>query len=153
MGYNTIRPGRLAQLGERCVRIAEVESSNLLSSTTVKKDWMPWGTAYGIRDLHRQNQIRMWGYSSAGSPAQSLNHPRKNLILTLFHTWGYSSAGRALEWHSRGQRFDPAYLHQERDPVKPWNRLFQGFSLPTFRRGQDDSWACSSVGRAFGSHP
>ncbi len=22
--------------------------------------------------------------------------------------WGYSSAGRALEWHSRGQRFDPA---------------------------------------------
>ena len=27
--------------------------------------------------------------------------------------WGYSSAGRALEWHSRGQRFDPAYLHQE----------------------------------------
>ena len=26
--------------------------------------------------------------------------------------WGYSSAGRALEWHSRGQRFDPAYLHQ-----------------------------------------
>ena len=20
---------------------------------------------------------------------------------------------RALEWHSRGQRFDPAYLHQE----------------------------------------
>ena len=27
--------------------------------------------------------------------------------------WGYSSAGRALEWHSRGQRFDPAYLHNE----------------------------------------
>ena len=21
--------------------------------------------------------------------------------------------GRALEWHSRGQRFDPAYLHQK----------------------------------------
>ena len=21
--------------------------------------------------------------------------------------------GRALEWHSRGQRFDPAYLHQD----------------------------------------
>jgi hypothetical protein len=28
------------------------------------------------------------------------------------YIWGYSSAGRALEWHSRGQRFDPAYLHQ-----------------------------------------
>ena len=27
-------------------------------------------------------------------------------------SWGYSSAGRALAWHARGQRFDPAYLHQ-----------------------------------------
>ena len=27
--------------------------------------------------------------------------------------WGYSSAGRALDWQSRGQRFDPAYLHQK----------------------------------------
>ena len=25
--------------------------------------------------------------------------------------WGYSSVGRALEWHSRGQGFDPPYLH------------------------------------------
>ena len=25
---------------------------------------------------------------------------------------GRSSAGRALEWHSRGQRFDPVRLHQ-----------------------------------------
>jgi hypothetical protein len=31
--------------------------------------------------------------------------------------WGYSSAGRALAWHARGQRFDPAYLHQERVPI------------------------------------
>ena len=29
------------------------------------------------------------------------------------YIWGYSSAGRALEWHSRGQRFDPAYLHHQ----------------------------------------
>ena len=34
------------------------------------------------------------------------------------HFLGYSSAGRALEWHSRGQRFDPAYLHQKQT-VKP----------------------------------
>ena len=26
--------------------------------------------------------------------------------------WGHSSAGRALQWHCRGQRFDPAWLHQ-----------------------------------------
>src|ERR1019366_5105603 len=26
--------------------------------------------------------------------------------------WGHSSDGRAREWHSRGRRFDPAWLHQ-----------------------------------------
>ena len=26
--------------------------------------------------------------------------------------------GRALEWHSRGQRFDPAYLHQKLERAK-----------------------------------
>ncbi len=25
--------------------------------------------------------------------------------------WGHSSVGRALEWHSRGRRFDPDWLH------------------------------------------
>ena len=25
----------------------------------------------------------------------------------------HACTGRALEWHSRGQRFDPAYLHQK----------------------------------------
>ena len=32
---------------------------------------------------------------------------------TDLFVWGYISAGRALEWHSRGLRFDPAYLHQK----------------------------------------
>ena len=35
--------------------------------------------------------------------------------LALSHIWGYSSAGRALAWHARGQRFDPAYLHQQQN--------------------------------------
>ena len=46
--------------------------------------------------------------------------------------WGYSSAGRALEWHSRGQRFDPAYLHQIRCATsgeKSWNRKISGLFL------------------------
>ena len=30
--------------------------------------------------------------------------------------WGYSSAGRAPALQAGGQRFDPAYLHQERKP-------------------------------------
>ena len=40
------------------------------------------------------------------------------------NTWGYSSAGRALEWHSRGQRFDPAYLHQNKMDVEKASILF-----------------------------
>ena len=36
-------------------------------------------------------------------------------IKTDVRIWGYSSAGRALEWHSRGQRFDPAYLHHPKE--------------------------------------
>ena len=27
-------------------------------------------------------------------------------------SWGHSSAGRALQWHCRGHRFDPGWLHQ-----------------------------------------
>ena len=27
------------------------------------------------------------------------------------YRWGHSSAGRALQWHCRGRRFDPAWLH------------------------------------------
>ena len=30
--------------------------------------------------------------------------------------WGCSSVGRALEWHSRGRRFDPDHLHQKQKP-------------------------------------
>ncbi len=32
----------------------------------------------------------------------------------IFTVWGRSSAGRALEWHSRGQEFDPLRLHQKK---------------------------------------
>ena len=31
--------------------------------------------------------------------------------------WGRSSRGRALEWHSRGSRFDPDRLHQIKDLI------------------------------------
>lgn len=41
--------------------------------------------------------------------------------------WGYSSAGRALEWHSRGQRFDPAYLHHHRECEENLTSLEVGF--------------------------
>ena len=46
--------------------------------------------------------------------------------------YGHSLGGRALEWHSRGQRFDPAYLHQ-RKTLKPY--WFQGFLFCPHGRG------------------
>ena len=45
--------------------------------------------------------------------------------------WGYSSAGRALEWHSRGQRFDPAYLHQNKTDSQ-WLSVFPCYNSLTF---------------------
>ena len=36
----------------------------------------------------------------------------KNLLLICMKRWGRSSAGRAPEWHSGGQEFDPLRLHQ-----------------------------------------
>ena len=34
------------------------------------------------------------------------------MLSKAFLLWGYSSVGRAFEWHSKGQRFETAYLHQ-----------------------------------------
>ncbi len=33
---------------------------------------------------------------------------------TVTFLWGHSSAGRALQWHCRGQEFDPPWLHHFR---------------------------------------
>ena len=43
--------------------------------------------------------------------------------------WGYSSVGRALQWHCRGQEFDPPYLHQL--PLKLL--ALRGFFIPIFQ--------------------
>ena len=43
--------------------------------------------------------------------------------------WGISSAGRALAWHARGQRFDPAILHHT---VRTRTRFFMKKGLGTF---------------------
>ncbi len=45
-----------------------------------------------------------------GTPAQVAGKCSRSGS-TLSDQRGYSSAGRALAWHARGQRFDPAYLH------------------------------------------
>ena len=45
-----------------------------------------------------------------------MNSPSRYILACLAgkkpaQAWGLSSAGRAPEWHSGGQRFDPARLH------------------------------------------
>ena len=55
-----------------------------------------------------------------------------NLPHFLKHIWGYSSVGRALGWHSRGQRFDPAYLHSE-FTYKLFGELHIMFNMTTLR--------------------
>ena len=44
------------------------------------------------------------------------SNPNDLALKKRFQMWGYSSAGRALAWHARGQRFDPAYLHHYLTP-------------------------------------
>ena len=48
---------------------------------------------------------------------------------------GYVTAsfGRALEWHSRGQRFDPAYLHQKGRRNGLFSQENKPFPLKKFR--------------------
>ena len=48
-----------------------------------------------------------------------------DLVYILTSSRAISSDGRALEWHSRGQRFDPAMVHHT--PIK--RRFYGGFSF------------------------
>ena len=44
-----------------------------------------------------------------GRPFMGLNPCE--LLAIVKGNGGHSSAGRALQWHCRGRRFDPAWLH------------------------------------------
>ncbi len=59
---------------------------------------------------------------------------------------GYSSAGRALEWHSRGQRFDPAYLHHTRRAKRLVFKGKQAFFLTFFK---NPTYPISPLNRHF----
>ena len=50
------------------------------------------------------------------------------------------ATGRALEWHSRGQRFDPAYLHQPNTAESPENTTFSGLFFILFSGGSGLLW-------------
>ena len=88
-------------------------------------DFHPRLCYYLTRRLVMEKPCVIWGISSAGSASNRVCSPATESKVKKLNsseiqqnqgflaTWGYSSAGRALEWHSRGQRFDPAYLHQK----------------------------------------
>jgi hypothetical protein len=47
--------------------------------------------------------------------------------------WAVSSAGRALEWHSRGQRFDPVTVHRNQFDSEGFSFNFSSFSASARR--------------------
>ena len=47
--------------------------------------------------------------------------------------WGHSSVGRALEWHSRGRRFDSAWLHQSEHAIESMANRKQGRAITGHR--------------------
>ena len=57
--------------------------------------------------------------------------------------WGISSAGRALAWHARGQRFDPAILHQKSTVLR---RKYGAFLFAEADFGESHCFACMSFG-------
>ncbi len=62
----------------------------------------------------RQNRTILPNFSQKNSLSpQKVVDNVTNLCYNNIEIWGYSSVGRAFEWHSKGQRFETAYLHQK----------------------------------------
>ena len=74
------------------------------------------GRGRRLRPDRRRHRGRRRGLRPRAGPdyrdaaASAATRPRS--IPTPRPAWGHSSVGRALEWHSRGRRFDSAWLHQ-----------------------------------------
>src|SRR5262249_5754120 len=79
----------------------------------------PWG-----RDLSGLAQSR--GVLLAQSPVAAYlsGPPAQTPGPASRRSWGRSSVGRAREWHSRGQGFDPPRLHQRENPARSKTKKF-----------------------------
>ena len=66
---------------------------------------MPGRCACTVQFTEKSLQKRLTKGGAAGIIIHVAGHK--------LNMWGISSAGRALAWHARGQRFDPAILHQK----------------------------------------
>src|ERR1700679_2127897 len=70
-----------------------------------------------VPQIFCRNECRSSWYSLrplVGTNLQFFGEVGFNFALkySILRVWGHSSAGRALAWHARGRRFDPAWLHQ-----------------------------------------
>ena len=111
--------------GFRKCRESSISAISLFLS---KSNPLRWASIWGDTGDWKRRKIKLKKFEKAvdkKTPFWYDNTCRWEEHLERGEIWGYSSAGRALEWHSRGQRFDPAYLHQK--PSKSSD--FGGFSL------------------------
>ena len=82
---------------------------------------MPGRCACTVQFTEKSLQKRLTKGGAAGIITHVAGHK--------LNMWGISSAGRALAWHARGQRFDPAILHQT---VRTRTRFFTRKGSGTF---------------------
>ncbi len=83
---------------------------------------------------------------------------RKFVAIMLWHEliWACSSVGRAFGSHPYGRTSDfifPALRHPFSSASSAKIEYFRNPFFVTFSFEKAAIWACSSVGRAFGSHP
>ena len=67
-------------------------------------------TADPLSSASRRGDLRRTVGRAVESTGRGSMH--ENGTTYVLAIWGCSSVGRALEWHSRGRRFDPDQLHQ-----------------------------------------
>ena len=82
---------------------------------------MPGRCACTVQFTEKTLQKRLTKGGAAGIITHVAGHK--------LNMWGISSAGRALAWHARGQRFDPAILHHT---VRTRTRFSMRKGLGTF---------------------
>ena len=103
--------GVVAQLVERCVRNAEVVSSNLISSTMNMAKQSPWG--YGgmvdAEDLKSFDHCDRVG-SSPTIPTKTCSSASGGFLIRFGCV---AQLVRALRSHRRGRRFESAHIHQK----------------------------------------
>src|SRR5262249_6107464 len=66
----------------------------------------------GARAATRRTADRDFAAARPLAKFRLIGGGREPNVPRLVPARGHSSVGRALEWHSRGRRFDPAWLHQ-----------------------------------------